>query len=108
MTSLLRPGRLITAVLPIVTSVLATAGVLTRNRIIAVLGLILYPLVLTGLAQALISVYAGPALPVNGAQASTQFVEGAVSIVADGLGGFYVLGRLGNYQGQGLNRIYRI
>ena len=57
---------------------------------------------LSGFAQSgIISTYAGPALPVNGALATTQAIDYPVSVAPDGAGGFYVAS-------QHQNRIYRV
>ena len=55
-----------------------------------------------GLAQSgIITTYAGPAMPVNGAQANTQAIEFPTAVAADGTGGFYVASP---HQ----NRVYRV
>jgi len=59
-------------------------------------------LTLGGLAQSsIITTYVGPQLPINGAQATTQFIDGTNSVASDDAGGFYVAS---NCQ----NRMYRV
>ena len=55
-----------------------------------------------GLAQSgIITTYAGPALPINGTQATTQSIDSPASITSDGTGGFYVAS-------SSQNRVYRV
>jgi sugar lactone lactonase YvrE len=55
-----------------------------------------------GLAQSeIITTYAGPGLPVNGTQATTQAIDSPYSVTPDGAGGFYVASSI-------LNRVYRV
>src|SRR5215469_2004330 len=49
----------------------------------------------------IISTYAGPQLPVNGALATTQAIDQPGSVVPDGAGGFYV-------SSISQNRVYRV
>ncbi len=49
----------------------------------------------------IITTYVGPGLPVNGAVATTQSLDGPIGVAADGAGGFYVTSRL-------QNRVYRV
>jgi trimeric autotransporter adhesin len=69
------------------------------------IGLLLFlssQLALCGFAQhGIITTYAGPSLPVNGAQAITQAIDGPRAVAADGAGGFYVFSQI-------QNRIYRV
>ncbi len=59
-------------------------------------------LTVSGLAQSgIITTYAGPGLPANGAQATSQAIDAPEGIVADGSGGFYLTS---SYQ----NRVYRV
>src|SRR5262245_39549992 len=53
-----------------------------------------------------ITTFAGPPLPTNGLQANTQAIDAPTSVVADGLGGFYVCS--GGTTGKSLNRIYYV
>src|SRR5439155_2319162 len=46
----------------------------------------------SGLAQSIITTYAGPPMPVSGAQATTQVIDRVQGVVPDGTGGFYVAG----------------
>lgn len=58
---------------------------------IGVYFLFLAQLSLCGFAQSgIITTYVGPGLPVLGAPATTQPIDGPESVVPDGLGGFYV------------------
>jgi len=69
------------------------------------IGLALLFLVLlssSGFAQSgIITTYAGPQLPVNGAQATTQAIDVPESVAPDGTGGFYVASDT-------QNRVYRV
>jgi sugar lactone lactonase YvrE len=57
---------------------------------------------LIGFAQSgIITTYAGPALPVNGALATTQAIDYPMSVAPDGTGGFYVAST-------NQNRVYRV
>jgi sugar lactone lactonase YvrE len=57
---------------------------------------------LSSFAQSgIITTYVGPGLPVNGALATTQFIDGPFSVTPDGAGGFYV-------SSEGQNRVYRV
>jgi trimeric autotransporter adhesin len=49
----------------------------------------------------IITTYVGPSLPVNGAQATTQAIDGPTAVTFDGAGGFYISSY---YQ----NRVYRV
>ncbi len=49
----------------------------------------------------IITTYAGSALPVNGALATTQAIDDPIAVAPDGAGGFYVASR-------NLNRVYRV
>jgi hypothetical protein len=69
------------------------------------IGLLLFlftQLALCAFAQhGIITTYAGPCLPVNGAWAITQAIDSPTAVAADGSGGFYVSSRF-------QNRIYRV
>jgi sugar lactone lactonase YvrE len=54
-----------------------------------------------GAQSGIITTYAGPPLPVNGALATTQAVDRPGSVVLDGAGGFYV-------SSSNQNRVYRV
>ena len=61
---------------------------------------------LSGFAQSpttppTITTYAGPRLPVSGAPAVTQAIDGITSVASDGAGGFYVANK-------NQNRVYRV
>jgi hypothetical protein len=49
----------------------------------------------------IITNYAGPGLPLNGAMAITQGIEGASQVALDGVGGFYIASAF-------LSRVYRV
>jgi hypothetical protein len=69
---------------------------------IGVVIILLSHFALCGFAQhGIITTYAGPSLPVNGAKAITQAIDDPVSVVSDNAGGFYVSSRK-------QNRIYRV
>jgi trimeric autotransporter adhesin len=74
-------------------------------KVLQRIGLFLFlftQLALCAFAQhGIITTYAGPGLPVNGAQAITQAIDSPTAVVADSAGGFYVSSRF-------RNRIYRI
>jgi hypothetical protein len=69
------------------------------------IGLLLFlfsQLALCGFAQhGIITTYAGSNLPVKGAQAITQAIDGPGAVAVDGVGGFYV-------SSPNQNRIYRV
>jgi trimeric autotransporter adhesin len=72
------------------------------SRRIGLLLFLVSQLALCGFAQyRTITTYAGPSLPVDGAQANTQAIDSPGGVAADGLGGFYVSSSL-------QNRIYRV